>query len=142
MISASQAHAIQSAHERYERARERFDPKRYKRGGGYMPSEIAEIERLAGCKQPTNRARGALELWRFVAHPPDTLFAYYDASFRHVTTFMGDVIGTIVSKGKETRPMGGRVVSVRVRGINGVTYVGTCNLSSGTYCRLRRAKSA
>ena len=36
--------------------------------------------------------------------------------------------------------MGGKVVSIRMRGKNGAHYAGRCNLSSGTYCRLRKMK--
>jgi hypothetical protein len=139
MITTARANRIREAYRANERAREAFDPKRYKRGGGYTPAEIRSIERMAGVKKPTNAELSKLEIHDIMRNPPEKLFVYYDKEFRHVSTWMGDVVGTIVQRGRERRPMGGRVVSVRVRAINGYTYLGTCNLSSGSYCRLRRS---
>ncbi len=140
-ISATEAASIRSAIERDERARKEFDPRRFQRGGGYTPAEVAAIKKLAGGAAPSNEQRSALEVHDFVTNPPEHLFAYYDDGMKHVKTWMGDILGTIVSRGQERRPFGGRVVSVHVLGINGVRYVGTCNLSSGTYCRLRRSNA-
>jgi hypothetical protein len=96
---------------------------------------------LAGGRKVSNRAKGKLEVHRFLEHPPERLFAYYSGDARvgdNIHTWMGDRLGTIVHRGKETRPLGGRVVNIRVRGINGFLYAGRCNLSSGTYCNLRK----
>lgn len=117
----------------YEEARRRFDPRRYERGGGYSPEDRQQIERMAGVRHPTNEEIGQVEVFEFIARPPEKYFACYDDGLRHIQTWMSDVLGTIISKGSERRPMGGRVVSIRARAINGYTYVGTCNLSSGTY---------
>ena len=58
--------ALQDKIQRYEAAREQFDPKRYKRGGGYSPDDIKSILRIAGMRSaPTNEDRAAVELWKF-----------------------------------------------------------------------------
>ena len=101
----------------------------------------------------TNEERGALELFQFMAYQPPRVFAYYDAiddprgstSFHvgdGIRTFVGDYLGTVVHRGKVTRPFGNphaRIQHVHVRAINGYIYRGTCALDSGTYCKLRRA---
>ena len=142
MITADRARQIRHAQEIYEAERKRFDPRRFSRGGSYTPQDIAEIERRAEVRSPTNEERGQLEVYEFMTNPPDKFYAFYSDDMRHIKTFMGEIIGDIVHRGAERRPMGGRVVSVRVRGINGATYAGTCNMSSGTYCLLKRTKDS
>lgn len=139
-LTPRQAEIIRRRAAAYERAMKEFDSKKFKRGGGWTAEEIREIERRAGTKWPSNRAFGKLEKFDFLNHPPERLFAYYDRDLRCVTTWMGDVLGTIVHRGRESRPFGGRVVPIRVRAINGYMYSGRCNLSGGDYCRLRRGK--
>lgn len=141
--SPHRAAIIRGAYESFERAREVHDPKRFKRGGGYTPEENAAIARAAGLrKPPSNRARGKLELYEFKSNPPDKLFAYYENDAQvgsRVKTWTGDELGRVTHRGKEARKInGGRSVAIRIRGINGVTYAGTCNLTGGTYCNLRR----
>jgi hypothetical protein len=137
MISATEAARIRSAYEAYERAREMFDPKRFKRGGGYTPADQVRIRTMAGVEPPTNSELGDLEAYDFVAKPPEKFSAYYNDAMTEVRAWPGNVLGKIIWKGQVRKPMGGRVTSVRVLGINGLMYVGTCNLSSGTYCTLR-----
>ena len=142
MIQASEAARIRRAHDAHARARKQFDPKRFKRGGGYTPAEMKEIDRIAGVPAPSNEQMSQLEVYEFVTKPPDKVFAYYNDDMTRIQTWTGDVLGTIVWRGQETRPMGGRVVRVRVHAINGHHYAGTCNRSSGTYCVLRRTKGS
>lgn len=141
MISELQAQDILSRYKAYEGARERFDPRRYKRGGGYTPADKDAIERMAGVRQPSNDELGELEFYNFMTKAPDAIFAYYKHDARvgeEISNFPGKVLGAIVWRGQETRPLGGRMVSIRMRGVNGFMYAGKCNLSSGTYCRLRK----
>jgi len=89
----------------------------------------------------TNEQRSEREVSEFLSHPPDQVFAYYSqdpAVGGHIGNWMGAKLGTITWVGKISRPMGGKVVSIRMKAINGLIYAGKCNLSSGTYCRLRR----
>lgn len=123
MISASKARDIERRYKAAERFRQRYPN---------VPFEETGF--------PSNDEISALEVYRFMTEVPDHVFVYYDEDFRNVHTWTGEHLGTIVSKGVERRPFGGRVVSVRVRAINGAMYGGICNLSSGTYCRLRKLK--
>lgn len=126
----------------YEAAREQFDPKRFKRGGGYAPEEIAQIERLAGAPAPTNEERGLADQYRWLVDVPENAFLYYDKDMTHVTGWMGDVRGRIFWRGAVQRKLGGgRSQAIRVEGTNGTTYHGVANLTGGTYVRLRLVKS-
>lgn len=139
-MTERRARVIRESHERFERSRETHDPKRYKRGGGYSPEEYKAIARRAGISRaPSNKAKGKLEAYEFMRNPPDKLFAYYSNDMRRVTTFTGDKLGDIVWRGSVVRGFGGgKTQAIRVRGINGVMDHGRCNLTGGTYCRLRR----
>ena len=138
-MKQGQAESIRRRYKAFEQAREVFDPKRFMRGGGYTPTDYSQIAKMAGVRKPTNEEMGKLEVYDFLHNLPEKLFAYYSSDMKHITTWMGDVLGTITHVGRERQPMGGRVVSVRVNAINGLSYVGQCNLSSGSYCRLRRS---
>ena len=140
-ISERQARVIQNAYDANESARRAHDPKRYKRGGSYSKTTRAAIDKMAGVKSPSNRARGKLEFYRFMRDKPEHVFAYYTDDFRTVTTWMGQKLGDIVWKGAITRPMGGKMQAIRVRGVNGCMYAGRANLSSGTYVRLKKTAS-
>lgn len=142
-ISEGEAREFEARERAYEQAREKFDPKRFKRGGGYTPADVSAIEKAAGGKGLTNEERSQLEVHRFVTDPPDKYFAYFDKALTQVRTWMGDKLGDITSRGREYRsPMGDRRVNVTVQGINGRTYTGTCFVSAGDYCRLRMVKRA
>lgn len=145
--SPERARVISDAHKRFETAREKFDPKGFKRGRGYEPAEWSAIARTAGLKRPpSNRALGKLELYKFKSNPPDKLSAYYHANAcvgSKVTTWPGNILGHVVWRGQETRKLnGGKSVAIRMKGVNGVLYGGTCNLTGGTYCNLKRLSGA
>jgi len=89
---------------------------------------------------PRNREASKKEMAAWLSDPPEHAFVYYSEDMREVRNWMGVKMGDIVAKGKVARKLnGGRSQSIRVRGTNGVVYVGNCNLTGGTYCRLRRA---
>lgn len=143
-IGAAKAESIRSCLQAYEGAREAFDPKRYKRGGGYTPADVAEIERMAGCKSPTTEQRGELELYEFIVNPPDKYFLYVNERSGNATTFAGNVLGRVVfgRKYKSTGfGRGSTRVPVTVHGVNGVKYSGTYFESAGSYARVKRMKS-
>ena len=92
---------------------------------------------------PTNEERSEREISQFMSQPPAQVFAYYNQDPRvggQIQNWMGAKLGTITWVGKVSRPMGGKVVSIRMKAINGLTYAGKCNLSSGNYCKLRQVK--
>lgn len=115
--------------------------RRYEASGREDAKPVIELGKKAH-PHPSNEELGELEYYEFMTNKPDKVFAYYKGDARvgeAITTWMGWVIGHITWRGTERRPMGGKVVAIHVRGANGVNYVGNCNLSSGNYCRLRRA---
>lgn len=66
MTTATQYKALKDKLHRWEDARERFDPKRFKRGGGYTPDDTKAILALAGLRsEPTNEDRVKIELYEF-----------------------------------------------------------------------------
>jgi hypothetical protein len=88
----------------------------------------------------TNEERSALEVFEFVANPPDKYFLYISEKNRTATTWTGDALGN-VSFGREYRDsFGGRRVPITVHAINGRTYHGTYYKSSGDYARVKAAK--
>lgn len=96
---------------------------------------------LGAGRKVSNRAKGKLEVHEFLRDAPSELFAYYKGDARvgeAIVNWMGDKLGTITKRGKESRPFGGKVVSIQMKAINGATYSGRCNLSSGNYCKLRK----
>lgn len=88
-----------------------------------------------------NDARAKLELYDFVHEKPERYFAYYRdnaAAGELIVNWTGLTLGRIESAGAIwTSNFGDKRRSVRVRGVNGVTYIGTAQLSNGTYVRLR-----
>ena len=144
-ISTAKADSIRACLQAHDRAAQAFDPKRYKRGGGWTPAEMREIAKIAGCASPSNEDRGALELFDFVHSPPDKYFLYIDKKRLVATTWTGDVLGPVAFDSKYKSPGFGQSstrVPVTVRGINGVVYVGTYFASAGNYARVRARKGA
>ena len=109
--------------------------------GGFLPEHIREIGRLAGTPRPTNDQIAILQLADFLRNPPERLFGYYNGD--RITDFVGNEVGTITRRGGATRAYGRgpRLQHVTVHAINGFMYSGTCNLETGTYCKLRRGKA-
>lgn len=125
----------------YEAARERFDPKRFKRGGGYTPEDVEQISHLAGAPAPSNEERALADQYDWIVNVPEKAFLYYDMDNSLVTGFMGDVRGRIVWKGVVQRRMGGKTQAIQVDGTNGARYHGIANLTGGNYVRLRLVKA-
>lgn len=106
----------------------------------------AAIRRSLGFPYPSNEEIGDLQIYEFLREPPDRLFAYHEIDrppigTRAIRTYNGGLLGTIMELGRITRPYETRLQHVRVRAINGFMYHGTCNLDTGTYCKLRRGKA-
>jgi hypothetical protein len=140
-VTAGEYARLRARVDSYEAARKKFDPKRYQRGGGYDPADVKKIEQMAGAADVTNDERAQVELYEFVHKPPDRYFAYYNKGLTEITGWTGLKLGDIVWKGYPYKDnLGGQRVNIRVRAINGLTYSGTCNMSSGTYCRLKAMK--
>lgn len=140
MISRERYLKLRDQINRYEAARKKYDPKRFQRGGGYTPKETAIISAMAGTRRTTNDETAQVEDYEWRMFPPSRYFAYYDPGMTKITGFMGGTLGRIVRKGPVTRAFGGKRQNITVLGTNNVLYAGVCNLTGGTYCRLKRIK--
>lgn len=144
-ISAAKAEDIRERVRAFDRAAQAFDPKRYKRGGGWTPAEQREIARMAGAPRPSNEEVSGLEVYDFIHSPPDKYFLYIDEKNHAATTWTGDVLGPVAFGRSYKSPSAGMPstrVPITVRGINGVIYVGTYYASAGNYARVRARKGA
>lgn len=105
----------------------------------YKPEDVpAELQPMT-----TNEEKSAVEVHEWVANPPDRYFAYVSETDRTITTWMGDLLGSITYWSAYTCPGFGwksERVAIRVRGTNGVNYYGTYYKSAGQYARIRRIK--
>lgn len=117
-----------------------------------------ELEKELGESIPTHEEISALEVYEFVADPPERYFLYVKApriackggigSAEDVhyggsglaTTWTGEKLGD-VQFGRTWRSVFGDTrVSVSVYGINGKTYHGTYYKSAGDYARVKMSK--
>lgn len=99
---------------------------------------------------PANEERSSVELYEFVANPPETYVAYVQAEptptrygYPHLgtlTTWTGDKLGSIVFGPSYRSNFGGTRVPIAVKAINGKEYYGTYYKSSGDYCRIKAKK--
>lgn len=88
---------------------------------------------------PTNDERAQVELFDFINLKPAQVFCYPSKDCGAVTCWTGFELGKIVHKGRAYRSgFGDKRQSIRVAGVNGVTYSGTIY---GTYVRLKAVKS-
>ena len=140
MISRDTYLKLRAMTARYEAARKKYDPKGYERGRGYSPKEQVIISAMAGTRDTTNDEKAQIEDYEWRVFPPSRYFGYYDKAMTKITGFMGNLLGRIVYKGPVTRAFSGKRQNVTVRGTNNVMYSGICNLTGGTYCRLKRIK--
>lgn len=100
--------------------------------------------RLAGVDpvQATNEATNAREVNAWHNDPPVKAFVYVRQERGEICTWMGTMLGTIVSWGKPWRSnMGDMRQSIKVRGTNGRDYYGTYFCSAGDYARLTLCKA-
>jgi hypothetical protein len=105
----------------------------------------AVIEKEFGRASLSNEERGMVELHDWHHNPPADYFAYYSNECRvgdSITTFMGDVIGTVVSNGPiHSKKTYSAKRSVTIRGTNGLIYDGLAEMWNGTYVRMRASKA-
>ena len=145
-VSASTYRSLKEKNDRYERARETFDPKRFKRGGGYSTEDQAAILKLAGLKQaPTNDDREDISVFEFMRDKPDRLDCYVDEK-NHTAIFWTprSTIGTVTFGRDYQTPAFGSPSTrapVTVHAVNGCVYAGTYFKSSGNYARLKKTRT-
>lgn len=94
MISAVERAQLEQEFYRYEAAREKFNPRRFKRGGSYSPTDIAQIVASAGLQAaPTNAQRSAVEVYDFhLLTEPSEVFGYVTDSGTSLATWLGEVL--------------------------------------------------
>ena len=91
----------------------------------------------------TNKERSQREVSEWIADPPQAYFVYVrdinsDGRAPVVTTWMGDVLGTITGWGATwTDNFGSVRRTIYVHGTNGVDYYGTYFKSAGDYARIK-----
>lgn len=83
-------------------------------------------------------SRKEVEAW--LTSPPDRYFAYVDGKRGLLTTWVGDVLGSIRFHTHYRSSFGDWRWSIRVVGSNGHNYYGTYYESAGDYCRIKRCK--
>lgn len=144
MIPKEVAEKIRARIQAYEAARKGFDPRRYEKGGGYAPSELATIEKMAGVSAVSNEERSALEQFDFFHDAPEQYLLYVDDKSGKAITFTGDVLGRVERGVSYKSPSFGRAsvrVPIKVYAINGYVYSGTYYASAGDYARIKRTKA-
>lgn len=90
-----------------------------------------------------NALKGLVEVYEFLHDKPERYFLYITTTpvMTFATTWVGDKLGTVVL-GREWRSnFGDKRQAVTVKGINGVTYVGTYYKGAGQYARIRAKKT-
>lgn len=137
LLTSEEARWTRERYDRWKKAAESLGA-----GRSWTPEQERRINDIAKTRRPSSAQVSHLEVYEFLRKPPEHLFAYYTDNGQ-ITTFMGDVLGSIVERGSTTRPFGNttRTQHVTVRAINGFMYNGRCNLDTGTYCKLKRGKS-
>ena len=140
MITAEQAADIRRRNDAADRWLRRH---RSGRGGwvSYDPKDPAIPPFVRN--QPSNEERGELEVFEFVRDRPDRYFAYYSDDWRELRAWPGQKLGDITYRGPIYRTgFGGaaQMRHIRARAITGDDYAGTCAVSGGTYCRLKKMK--
>lgn len=124
--------------------------------GTYSPDGKVEVS--AAEAQLRNAQQTEAELAHWAMKPETFCPAYYEfpnhgtagqiyrASFypsntgAKVSTWMGAKLGDIISARVYQHNFGARMVSMRVRGTNGVTYFGRASWDNGSVIRLRKVK--
>jgi hypothetical protein len=100
-----------------------------------------------GGDTPENWERSRAEVKAFKEEKPDKYFVYIKEGVSDIggsraiaTTWMGHKLGDVFLGRPFKSNMGDVRVPITVRGINGVTYVGTYYKSAGDYARIRRKR--
>lgn len=132
------AHTIQELKERNARNIAFVDSKRSRDGwASYLPAEVPPDARIS------NEERATLEVYEFLAAPPERYFLYINTEKGLATNFTGATLGRVQLGPKYEVPAFGRPSvrrSVHVWAINGREYVGTYYESSGDYARVKIKK--
>lgn len=132
MLTAEQHKALR---ERIDAENAFIDSKRGKNGWACIPaneySENVKVE---------NANKSAVEVYEFVNDPPERYTVYINTLERTATTWMGDVLGTVILGSEYRSNFGDKRQHVWMKGINGKIYTGTYYKSAGDYAHIRVTK--
>lgn len=103
----------------------------------FTPNQTPGLQPEANAERNATLTAAELALWK---SQPARQLAYYDVDEGVVTTWTGEVLGTIVLHKVYRHNLGGRMVSVKVRGSNGARYHGCASYDWGTCIWLRKTK--
>lgn len=108
-----------------------------------------KLEDVPADARLTNEERSALELYDFCTDPPARYFLYIrmdddkgQGFYRQgiATTWMGDMLGRATFGPSWRSNFGDHRRAVRIRAVNGRTYVGTYYYDAGDYARVRAVR--
>ena len=105
--------------------------------------EYAELSKRDS-KTLTNEERSAIEVYEFVAEPPQRYFLYikeegpYDGT---ATTWTGERLGAVTFGRAYRSNFGDKRIPVWIQAINGEHYQGTYYADAGDYARVRRMRA-
>ena len=106
--------------------------------GKRLSVHVSEIPCMLRVK---NEDRSAVEVWEWLhLDPPSNYFCYLSEKDRTITTFMGDILGTVAIGETWRDNFGSTRVSIKVKATNGSLYSGTYYKSAGSYCGIRLVK--
>ena len=131
LLSEETYTALHLCYQEYERARAALVGTR-----NYLtPADMAQLPPAL-----SHEELSALEAYEFVRDRPAHYFAYLDVERGVITTWAGQILGMIVSRGAAYRSnFGDKRRYYRVRGINGLLY-GGWHFDAGDYIRLHALK--
>jgi len=90
----------------------------------------------------TNDERGELERREFLLHPPTGQYVcYLSDDGQHVTTWPGQILGTVTYRHSYRSNMGDTRVTLNVTGIDGRKYHGIGYGGNGMYARIQPYKN-
>jgi hypothetical protein len=99
-------------------------------------------EELTQLPKPcTHEEISKMEVFEFRHNPPPKYFAYVDSNANFITTWIGEILGTIVHYHEYKDNLGDKRAAIRVKAINDLWYYGTFFKSAGDYCRLKLMKN-
>ena len=104
-----------------------------------IPCEVAE--KLPYAQFINDDLRSAIETYDFIYNPPDSYFLYIDEENRKATTWIGQVLGSVVFGKEYGTNFSDTRVPVWIHAINGKRYYGTFYKSAGDYARIKIMKT-
>jgi hypothetical protein len=106
-------------------------------GKVYTPDGKVELTPEQVAQHNAALASAELAEW---AKAPDRWQVYVTKGKREVTTWTGEVLGTIIERTAFRTNLSRNIVAIRFRGTNGAVYYGRYGADWSMLCRVRKAK--